>query len=858
MRGNQGSRFRRKRSARRDGAPSQWIYQNLTPWRIHACYQNDGSLVPRTREGVGTRGEDCEACVANVLSIPALGEIAVPNEDARWLNTLSMRRLGQIEVRPGPSELLTNLPRAIVIFGWLLVGLFFGAWALFFGGGSAVPWAWFVATVVIVPVVALIVATAREIHVYHRFSRYRRTHGRPDGLHQSSTGTAGSDVPSPRSLEGVDRGSRIRTFVDGMPRQAAEAAVLIGAVTVSVIGLGIAIHLTTQLNDLLPIDYGAIFRLENPFTDVTELARSSPAFWQLLVGHIAQWTLVSVAVLAPAAMYFQFDRQRLASVQRRWVQEVFRLDSTVRTVRDIEAKYGSQIESSFGILGPDSGLRLRSGRRSPVIVATLLLVVGWFLVVSATEVPDLVEVSRGGEAPADPATPDTELVWSAPPLVDDDAAGDNAGSGAVPVAADGADDDGSVADVADEAFPVSAFFRPQLSLIGYAFLGAYIFTLFHVLRGYQRRDLHPKTYNTVVVRILSAYVLALVVSVVYTGPAAEVLMFFVGFVPQSALVWLREKLAQDSGVWRRLPLHEPAPLTELEGIDLYDRTRLAEEGINNVEGLAHADIVELMSSTRISAAELVDWADQAILYLRVGGDCSSHDEDGRRTESFVARLLRREPDDHPTTAEPTGSVTMSTNGDQPARTTHDAARGSGAPAEPATPLSRPDVRRNLGHLRTFGIRTATDLLQAYEQALRRGRDRESRAREVRLLRDALELPGAPRSTQVLTIQIIIDTLPDEEWFVQLRNWRNPEFNAVDAWYWYLDGRDWTLTRTHELPPRVEHAKSSFASVPLIAVSDPGGVDRAHDQLAEVLARGERSPVAAADIVAGLPTSTPRR
>ena len=87
----------------------------------------------------------------------------------------------------------------------------------------------------------------------------------------------------------------------------------------------------------------------------TSIARASPAFWQLLVGHIAQWMLVSVAALVPAAMYFQFDRQRLAAVQRRWVHEVFRLDPTVRTVRDIEAKYGSQIEASFGDLDPDSG-----------------------------------------------------------------------------------------------------------------------------------------------------------------------------------------------------------------------------------------------------------------------------------------------------------------------------------------------------------------------------------------------------------------------------------------------------------------------------------------------------------------------
>lgn len=114
--------------------------------------------------------------------------------------------------------------------------------------------------------------------------------------------------------------------------------VLIGAVVVSVIGLGVAIHLTSQMKGLLPIDYGALVRLDSPFVDVTDLAVRSPAFWQLLVGHVAQWVLVSVAALAPAAMYFQFDRQRLESVQRRWVREVFRLDPTVRTVRDIEAK----------------------------------------------------------------------------------------------------------------------------------------------------------------------------------------------------------------------------------------------------------------------------------------------------------------------------------------------------------------------------------------------------------------------------------------------------------------------------------------------------------------------------------------
>ncbi len=740
-----------------DVAPRRWIYRNLTPWRIEACFTRGGDA----GDGNPSAGQR----VAPVLSIPALGEVTIPHEDVSQFDTLTMRRLGQLEVRPAPSELLSNLPRAIVIFGWSGVALFVGLWALFLGGAAAVPWAVAVAATVAVPVGALIVATVREIHVYRRFSAYRRA--RSDVSDGSTHRATGADGDGRNSLEGVERASRIRSFVDGMPRHAAELSVLLAAMVVSVVGLGVAIHLSTQLNDLLPIDYGALLGLDDPFRAVSEVARSSPAFWQLLVGHVAQWILVSVAALTPAAMYFQFDRQRLAAVQRRWVQEVFRLDPTVRTVRDIEAKYGSQIESSFGRLGADSGLRMRSGRRSPVIVATLLTAVGWFLVISATEVPALIRAPARDLGPAAPGQGLTELVWPAA----------NGGAARGP-------------------FPVSTFFRPDLSLVGYAFMGAYVFTLLHVIRGYRRRDLHPKTYNTVVVRILTAYVLALVVSVVYDGPAAEVLLFFVGFMPQSALVWLREHLSAVTGPLRRIPLQEPAPLTDLEGIDLYDRTRLAEEGINNVEALAHADIVELMSSTRISAAQLVDWTDQAILYLRVGGDAE-----------FRSRR-------------------------------HPAGRACGEEGRTEALHGPPDVFRNLDHLRAYGIRTATDLLQAYEQALRRGTERAAldgcdeddpavrrmtavhRAAEVGALREALDLPGAPRRGGVYTIQTIIDTLPDEEWFVQVRNWRDTEFGAIDAWYHHLDGSGWTLTPTPELPRRVTRAMQPFTSVPMSPVASP--------------------------------------
>ncbi len=109
-------------------------------------------------------------------------------------------------------------------------------------------------------------------------------------------------------------------------------------------------------------------------------------------------------------------------------------------------------------------------------------------------------------------------------------------------------DIGNELHVAGGPFPVTAFFRPDLSLVGFAFLGAYLFTLFHVIRGYQRRDLYPKSYNTVVVRFLAAYVLALAVYAVCYGSGPGHRSFFVGFLPQSALVRLRETVATPESV----------------------------------------------------------------------------------------------------------------------------------------------------------------------------------------------------------------------------------------------------------------------------------------------------------------------
>jgi hypothetical protein len=54
----------------------------------------------------------------------------------------------------------------------------------------------------------------------------------------------------------------------------------------------------------------------------------------------------------------------------------------------------------------------------------------------------------------------------------------------------------------------------------------------------------------------------------------------------------------------------------------------------------------------------------------------------------------------------------------------------------------------------------------------------------------------------LPIQGMLDTLPDEEWFTQIHNWRSSEFGSCDSWCWFIDGRDPHPQRAARLPARV--------------------------------------------------------
>jgi hypothetical protein len=96
-------------------------------------------------------------------------------------------------------------------------------------------------------------------------------------------------------------------------------------------------------------------------------------------------------------------------------------------------------------------------------------------------------------------------------------------------------------------------------------------------------------------------------------------------------------------------LLERDPLTELEGVNLYDRARLSEEGVDNIENLAHHNMIHLLVQTRIPVSRLVDMFDQAILYLHLRGVVPVTRPASTPTES-PAPAVEASPDDQPLSA----------------------------------------------------------------------------------------------------------------------------------------------------------------------------------------------------------------
>ena len=288
-------------------------------------------------------------------------------------------------------------------------------------------------------------------------------------------------------------------------------------------------------------------------------------------------------------LYYLFERLKSETLREVFLRDAIRLNPNLYTLDEAEFRYGALVDEVFG---RKTSQEFLGGLQVSLFVNLALTTLGWALAL----MPNVGML------------PDKILPYQAVPLL------------IVPV-----------------ALPIV-----------YGSLGSYFFALNMLFRRYVRSDLGAKAYTHVVVRQLVTVILVWVVSVptllwanLGDGGKAVLLVtcFFIGIVPETALAILQDYLRNNKILTKRIPsLREDQPLDDLEGVSLYDRARLLEEGIENVENLAHHNFIDLMLRARMPTPRLADLVDQAILYLHLHEPPKA---DGEASDDTALATLRR-------------------------------------------------------------------------------------------------------------------------------------------------------------------------------------------------------------------------
>lgn len=194
-----------------------------------------------------------------------------------------------------------------------------------------------------------------------------------------------------------------------------------------------------------------------------------------------------------------------------------------------------------------------------------------------------------------------------------------------------------------------------------AFLGGYFALLQDVIVRYVTGELGSAAYSSAAVA-LPIYVLLAVLLNMLLGLSSGLSLIVggvIGYLGPSLTPVLRRTLRQFRPLAKPRLGSEHHPLRELEGMTPWEEARLNEQGIEDAQNLITANIVDLLISTRVPVARLVDWIDQALLILhidqharqalrRVGVRTATDllavvDEPGLPVDRLAATTLSRQP-----------------------------------------------------------------------------------------------------------------------------------------------------------------------------------------------------------------------
>ena len=247
-------------------------------------------------------------------------------------------------------------------------------------------------------------------------------------------------------------------------------------------------------------------------------------------------------------------------------------------------------------------------------------------------------------------------------------------------------------------------------VLKFGFLGAYSFILQMLVRRFFQSDLRPAAYANALLRLI---VVLILVSALYqilpqdNPRSAAVIAFVIGFFPLAGMQAIQRLAATALRV--AVPsLSPPYPLNQIDGLSVWYEARLLEEGIEDMQSLATANFVDVILHTRVPVSRLVDWVDQAHLYLHLDRLESTwrerkHAKSGKAPQNGDRQSRPKSSVDRDPL--PTEAVRADTK-------THTEHTVPAIAAGSVTESSRAGSKTRTA-LRQFGIRKATDLLKAF-------------------------------------------------------------------------------------------------------------------------------------------------
>jgi hypothetical protein len=157
----------------------------------------------------------------------------------------------------------------------------------------------------------------------------------------------------------------------------------------------------------------------------------------------------------------------------------------------------------------------------------------------------------------------------------------------------------------------------------FAFLGAYFYVLQMLVRRYYQNDLKATAYINATMRIVIVILLVWVIDPLLADHVNQAgrsaVAFVIGVFPSLGWQLLQQAVRKSVGAVVE-SLESEHKLRDLDGLNIWYESRLLEVGVEDMQNLSTTDIVDLMLNTRIPVDRIVDWIDQAFLYLRIVDD----------------------------------------------------------------------------------------------------------------------------------------------------------------------------------------------------------------------------------------------